>query len=84
MPMIRSLMILMLVLFLNPLCTIAISRILAGSLYYRGFDILFNPFTIMLILAYLYHFLEWQVFWQWILELFLIINASMTIYLILV
>lgn len=81
--MIRALMILMLTIFLNPLCTIAISQILTGSLCYRGFDILFNPMTVMLILAYLYHFLEWQVFWQWVLELFLLINAGMTIYLIL-
>ncbi|NCB33833.1 MAG: hypothetical protein EOM64_08140, partial [Erysipelotrichia bacterium] len=62
--MIRTLMILMLIVFLNPLTVIALSQSMTGSLYYRGFEILFNPVTLMVILAYIYKFLEWQVFWQ--------------------
>ena len=77
---IRTLMILMLVVFLNPLTVIALSQGMTGSLYYRGFEILFNPMTLMLILAYIYKFLEWQTFWQWVLEFFLLFDAWMMIY----
>ncbi len=81
--MIRTLMILMLVVFLNPLTVIALSQSMTGSLYYRGFEILFNPLTLMVILAYIYKFLEWQVFWQWVLEFFLLFDAGVMIYTIL-
>lgn len=45
--------ILMLLLFMNPLCTPAISYTIASNVFYRAWEVLFNPFTELIILAYL-------------------------------
>ena len=47
----KSLLLVLLVVFLNPLCVIAVSKLLASNVYYRTFDVVFNPFTEMLFLC---------------------------------
>ena len=51
---IRDLMILMITFFLNPLCTILLSKTITGIVYYRAFEILFNPFTEILLFNEIY------------------------------
>lgn len=75
---IKSLFLLMGILFLNPLCIVLLSSTMTGTLYYRAFEIVFNPFTEILILYAIYKVLEWQPLLQWVLELFLIAAALMS------
>ncbi len=42
---IRALVIMMLVFFLNPLCTIMLQKTITGMVFYRNFMVLFNPVT---------------------------------------
>lgn len=42
------------VIFLNPLTTPAIAKLYADFVYYRAFDILFNPFTLVIYLVMIY------------------------------
>ena len=72
---IKSLFLLMGILFLNPLCIVLLSSTMTGTLCYRAFEIVFNPFTEILILYAIYKVLEWQPLLQWVLELFLIAAA---------
>ena len=75
---IKSLFLLMAILFLNPLCVVLLSSTMTGTLYYRAFEIVFNPFTEVLILYSIYKVLEWQPLLQWVLELFLIAAAAIS------
>lgn len=38
---------------LNPLCISALSKTITGMVYYRNFEVLFNPFTELLFITYL-------------------------------
>ena len=51
---IRTLMIILLVFFLNPLCTIMLCNTITGMVFYRNFMTLFNPMSETLIMIYLY------------------------------
>ena len=51
---IKATFILMLILFMNPLCTTAIAYTIASNVFYRSVEVLFNPFTETLIIVYLY------------------------------
>lgn len=51
---IRTLTLVLLVFFLNPLCTILLTKTLTGIVYYRNYMVLFNYFTEILILVILY------------------------------
>lgn len=73
---IRMLMIVMLTFFLNPLCTIALAKTITGIVYYRNFEVLFNPFTELLIFVFLYHFSEWQLVIQWLMEVSLLLAVA--------
>lgn len=46
----KSLFLIVFLVFLNPLTVIAISKLFASNVYYRTFDIIFNPFTEMLFM----------------------------------
>lgn len=48
---IKNLFIVLLVIFLNPMNVIAISKLLASNVYYRTFDVIFNPLTEMMFIA---------------------------------
>lgn len=61
--------IMMLVFFLNPLCTVMLSKTITGIVFYRNFMTLFNPITEIILFIYFYHFFEWNVIGQWVLEL---------------
>ncbi|MCF0115831.1 MAG: hypothetical protein HUJ56_10795, partial [Erysipelotrichaceae bacterium] len=39
---------------LNPLCTSALSKTITGMVYYRNFEVLFNPFTELLFITYIF------------------------------
>ena len=59
--MIRTLFLMMAVLFLNPLATTAVAYLIASNVFYRTVEVLFNPFTEMLIiLAVLQQFQAWK------------------------
>ena len=47
----KYLFIVLFVVFLNPLCVIAISKLFASNVYYRTFDVIFNPLTEMLFIV---------------------------------
>lgn len=53
---IKVTMILMLILFMNPLCTTAIAYTIASNVFYRSVEVLFNPFTETMIIVYLYRY----------------------------
>ena len=45
--------ILMIILFLNPLCATALAKTIASNVFYRNVEVLFNPFTETLIIIYI-------------------------------
>lgn len=59
---IKFLFIMMLILFLNPLATTAVAYLIASNVFYRTVEVLFNPFTEMLIIFVIF---EWfaQLVW---------------------
>lgn len=59
---IKFLFIMMLILFLNPLATTAVAYLIASNVFYRTVEVLFNPFTEMLIILVIF---EWfaQLVW---------------------
>ena len=65
----KDFIIMMLIFFLNPLCTTLLVNTVAGIVFYRNFMTLFNPFTEIILFIYLYRFFEWNVIGQWILEI---------------
>ena len=65
----KDFMIMMLIFFLNPLCTSMLLNTVAGIVFYRNFMTLFNPFTEIVLFVYFYKLCEWNVIGQWILEI---------------
>lgn len=65
----KDFIIMMLIFFLNPLCTTLLVNTVAGIVFYRNFMTLFNPFTEIILFIYLYRFFEWNVIGQWVLEI---------------
>jgi hypothetical protein len=55
---IKEMMLISLILFLNPLTTTVIAYTIASNVFYRIIEVLFNPFTEILILIYLFDFLK--------------------------
>lgn len=70
--MIRELTICMLVFFVNPLCMGMLTQITGLETYACAFEILFNPFTDILVFIAIYQLFEWTVIGQWVLELCLV------------
>lgn len=70
--MMRSVFLGMVVFFINPLCTGMLSRIVGMEAYANAFEIVFNPFTDIMIFYWIYRQFEWTVIGQWILELTLV------------
>lgn len=71
---VRMLMIVLLVVFLNPLATPAIS-FMTGPMFFHTFHVLFNPFTETIMFVYFYRMFQWTVIGQWILEIALCFGA---------
>lgn len=74
---IRSLFLGMVVFFVNPLCMGMLGKITGMDMYADAFDILFNPFTDLLLFISIYRLFQWQVFGQWVLELCLVISTGL-------
>lgn len=68
---VRSVVILLAVFFLNPLCMILLEKTAAGAAFYRAFEILFNPFTEILFFTQIYQVFAWTPIGQWVLEIIL-------------
>ncbi len=68
----KNLFLIMVVLFLNPLSMGLVARFVGIDVYSYTFEILFNPFTDLILFVAIYHVFEWQTIGQWVLELFLI------------
>ena len=60
----------MLILFLNPLATTAVAYLIASNVFYRTVEVLFNPFTEMLILLAVIQWLDHR---EWIKRMLLVI-----------
>ncbi len=73
--MIRTMLICMVIFFVNPLCMGMLTSIAGRELYACGFEIIFNPFTDILLFVWIYQMCQWTVVGQWILELCLIGSA---------
>lgn len=65
----------MIVFFVNPLCMGMLSKITGLEMYAHAFEIIFNPFTDVMLFYWIYRQFEWTVFGQWVLELTLIFTA---------
>ncbi len=72
--MMRSILICTLVLFVNPLCTPAISY-MTGPMFVYTFSVLFNPCTEGIMFLFVYRMFQWTVIGQWVLELTLCFGA---------
>lgn len=69
---IRSIFLGMVVFFINPLCMGMLSEIVGLEGYACAFEIIFNPFTDIMIFYWIYRQFEWTVIGQWVLELVLV------------
>ena len=67
--MIRIVFLCTVIFFLNPLCMGLFTKITGPEIYANAFEILFNPFTDILIFVTIYYLFEWKVIGQWVLEL---------------
>ena len=67
---IKSLFVMMLILFLNPFATTAVAYLIASNVFYRTVEVLFNPFTEMLILLAVIQWLDHR---EWIKRMLLVI-----------
>ncbi len=70
--MIKDLGVCMLVFFINPLCMGMLAQITGLETYACAFEIIFNPFTDILVFIAIYKLFEWTVIGQWVLELCLV------------
>lgn len=70
--MIRDMAVCMIVFFVNPLCMGMLTQITGLETYACAFEILFNPFTDILVFIAIYQLFEWTVIGQWVLELCLV------------
>lgn len=73
--MIRMIYLGMVVFFVNPLCMGMFARMTGLEMYAHAFEIIFNPFTDVMIFYWIYKQFEWTVIGQWILELTLLITC---------
>lgn len=55
---IKHILIVLFVVFLNPLVTIMIAKTMASNVYYRTFDVVFNPFTEMFFMVLIVNTLD--------------------------
>ena len=67
-----------LLVFLNPLCTPAIAYT-TGPMFYHTFHVLFNPFTEAILFLFVYRMFAWTVIGQWVLEILLCLGALLGI-----
>lgn len=65
----------MVVFFINPLCMGMLTQITGLDMYAHAFEIIFNPFTDIMIFYWIYKQFEWTVIGQWVLELVLVITC---------
>lgn len=70
--MIRDITICMILFFVNPLCMGMVAQITGLETYACAFEILFNPFSDILVFIAIYQLFEWTVIGQWVLELCLV------------
>ena len=70
--MIKDFFFCMIIFFVNPLCMGMLTQITGLETYAGAFEILFNPFTDILVFIAIYKLFEWTVIGQWILELCLV------------
>ena len=70
---IKSLFVMMLILFLNPLATTAVAYLIASNVFYRTVEVLFNPFTEMLIILAVIQWLEQR---EWLKQGLLLILCA--------
>lgn len=61
------------IVFLNPLCVVAMSKLIASNVYYRAFDVIFNPLTEMMFIYFI--LCKWDKKWLYIV--FTIFTAYM-------
>lgn len=73
--MIRMIFLGMVAFFINPLCMGMLSQITGLEMYAHAFEIIFNPFTDVMIFYWIYKQFEWTVIGQWVLELTLVITC---------
>ena len=73
--MMRMIFLGLVVFFINPLCMGMLSCITGLAMYAHAFEIIFNPFTDIMIFYWIYKQFEWTVVGQWILELTLVITC---------
>lgn len=73
--MIRMLFLGMVIFFINPLCMGMFAQITGLEMYAHAFEIIFNPFTDIMIFYWIYKQFEWTVIGQWVLELTLLITC---------
>lgn len=71
----RSMYLLVLILFVNPLSMGVMASLSSASVYAYSFEILFNPFTDLCLFIAIYQVFAWQPLGQWILELALLFCA---------
>ena len=74
----RMMLIAILLVFLNPLCTPAIAYT-TGPMFYHTFHVLFNPFTEAILFLFVYRMFAWTVIGQWVLEILLCLGALLGI-----
>lgn len=48
------------VLFINPISAQFVSRFIASVVYYRSFEVIFNPFTVLMFTTTLISFINWE------------------------
>ena len=48
------------VLFINPISAQFVSRFIASVVYYRSFEVIFNPFTVLIFATTLFTFIKWK------------------------
>lgn len=73
--MMRMIFLGMVAFFINPLCMGMLAQITGLEMYAHAFEIIFNPFTDVMIFYWIYKQFEWTVIGQWVLELTLVITC---------
>lgn len=75
----KMILLTVLLVFLNPLTTPAISY-MTGPSFFHTFHVLFNPFTEAIMFLYIYRMFQWTVIGQWVLEITLCLGAAFGFY----
>ena len=71
----RSMYLLFLILFLNPLSVGLMAKIMGQEVYACSFEVLFNPFTDLCLLVAIYRVSAWTPIGQWVLEILLVVSV---------